>query len=233
MSINAAIDRDGTGATGHGTRMDRMYRVQRHVYDATRAYYLLGRDQLISTLQPPPGGHVLEIGCGTGRNLAKAARLYPDATFTGIDISEEMLKTALHTVSRDNLHSRIALYQADATTLGEHPIIGRRKYDRVFFSYTLSMIPDWELALAQAVSLRADAGHVMVVDFGTGRSLPRPLVVALRKWLDVFDVVPRDTLLAVADRLAAQQGLTNVSRPSHRGYAIHTVIGPNRHENVI
>jgi S-adenosylmethionine-diacylgycerolhomoserine-N-methlytransferase len=26
-------------------RMNRMYRRQRHIYDATRRYYLLGRDQ--------------------------------------------------------------------------------------------------------------------------------------------------------------------------------------------
>ena len=51
--------------------MDRMYRQQRHVYDVTRRYYLLGRDQLIRRLAPARGRHVLEIGCGTGRNLVR------------------------------------------------------------------------------------------------------------------------------------------------------------------
>ena len=51
----------------HAERMDRMYRYQRHIYDLTRKYYLLGRDRLIDELQPPVGGHVLEVGCGTGR----------------------------------------------------------------------------------------------------------------------------------------------------------------------
>src|SRR5690242_4413087 len=32
--------------------MDRLYRRQRHVYDATRKYYLLGRDRLIVRLAP-------------------------------------------------------------------------------------------------------------------------------------------------------------------------------------
>ena len=33
-----------------------MYRRQRHIYDLTRKFYLLGRDELIAELAPPPGG---------------------------------------------------------------------------------------------------------------------------------------------------------------------------------
>ena len=76
-------------------RMNRMYRRQRHIYDATRRYYLLGRDRLIAGLHPAAGASVLEIGCGTGSNLVHAARLYPDARFFGIDISTEMLTSAI------------------------------------------------------------------------------------------------------------------------------------------
>ena len=54
--------------------MDRIYHRQRRYYDFTRKYYLLGRDRLIEGLAPPPGGRVLEIGCGTARNLVAAAR---------------------------------------------------------------------------------------------------------------------------------------------------------------
>ena len=53
----------------HRDLMDRIYRHQRHIYDLTRKYYLLGRDELITALAPPGNGSVLEIGCGTGRNL--------------------------------------------------------------------------------------------------------------------------------------------------------------------
>jgi S-adenosylmethionine-diacylgycerolhomoserine-N-methlytransferase len=68
-------------------RMNRMYRRQRHIYNATRRYYLLGRDRLIVGLRPEGGASVLEIGCGTGRNLVLAARLHPKARFFGIDVS--------------------------------------------------------------------------------------------------------------------------------------------------
>ncbi len=57
----------------HGGLMDRVYRRQRHFYDATRKYYLLGRDPMIAGLKPPPGAAVLEIGCGTGRKKTQHA----------------------------------------------------------------------------------------------------------------------------------------------------------------
>src|ERR1700733_2847143 len=71
--------------------MDRTYRHQRHVYDFTRKYYLLGRDPMIAELCPGDGDRVLEIGCGTGRNLTAAARRFPGAHFFGVDVSNAML----------------------------------------------------------------------------------------------------------------------------------------------
>src|ERR1700676_1382866 len=88
-------------------RMNRMYRRQRHIYDGTRRYYLLGRDQLIAGLKPAAGASVLEIGCGTGRNLVCAAQLYPDARFFGIDVSTEMLTSAISAISRRGLEDRV------------------------------------------------------------------------------------------------------------------------------
>jgi S-adenosylmethionine-diacylgycerolhomoserine-N-methlytransferase len=57
--------------------MDGVYRRQRHFYDLTRKYYLLGRDRMIAGLGVPPNGTVLELGCGTGRNIILAARHHP------------------------------------------------------------------------------------------------------------------------------------------------------------
>ena len=60
--------------------MDDMYRRQRHIYDLSRKFYLLGRDEAIARLRPAPGDKVLEIGCGTGRNLIKLAQAYPEGS---------------------------------------------------------------------------------------------------------------------------------------------------------
>ena len=98
---------DPNAQGGHAEAMDRMYRVTRHVYDATRKYYLLGRDRLIRQIDLPGSGRILEMGCGTGRNLIAAAEACPNAEIYGIDISEEMLKTARAQIAAAGLSDRI------------------------------------------------------------------------------------------------------------------------------
>ena len=104
--------------------MDRMYRRQRHVYDLSRKFYLLGRDEAITHLRPAPGDKVLEIGCGTGRNLIKLAQAYPEARLFGVDVSQEMLATAAASSARAGLVSRIALFPADATAFNAWGLVG-------------------------------------------------------------------------------------------------------------
>ncbi len=170
-----AFEQAASGAeeADHGQAMDRMYRLQRHVYDATRKYYLLGRDQLVADLCVPPGGQVLEMGCGTGRNLLKVARHYPLARVYGIDISSEMLKTAQTSLAKSADRGRIAIACADATDFDPAKAFGVARFDRVFFSYTLSMIPDWQTALAQAFAMLSPDGELHIVDFGQSEGLPR------------------------------------------------------------
>ncbi len=55
-------------------KMDGMYRRQRYFYDLTRKYYLLGRDRLIAEMHVRAGENILEVGCGTGRNLLILAK---------------------------------------------------------------------------------------------------------------------------------------------------------------
>ena len=134
----------------HAGLMDEVYRGQRHIYDLTRKYYLLGRDRLIAEMDVPDGGTVLEIGCGTGRNLAQIAKKWPQARLYGLDISEEMLKSATLNLRRAGCVDRTELGQADASRFDAISLFGRARFDRIMFSYTLSMIPDWQGALRQA-----------------------------------------------------------------------------------
>ncbi len=138
--------------------MDRHYRYQRFVYDLTRRHYLLGRDTLIGGLVPPDGGSVLEIGCGTARNLIHAARRYPDVRLFGIDISAAMLETAGKHVAAAGLAGRIRLAQDDATTFDTEATFGIGRFDRIFISYALSMIPGWHDVLDRAAGGSGPAG---------------------------------------------------------------------------
>ena len=111
--------------SGHGQLMDGVYRYQRHIYDLTRKYYLLGRDGLIADLNPPAGGAVLEIGCGTGRNLIAVGKAWPKARLYGVDISEAMLDTARASVARAGMADRVTLAQGDACGFDPQALFGR------------------------------------------------------------------------------------------------------------
>ncbi|WCM26146.1 class I SAM-dependent methyltransferase [Sphingomonas sp. QA11] len=204
---------------GHAGHMDAIYRTQRHFYDLTRKYYLLGRDRLIRELAPPPGGSVIEIGCGTGRNLIVAARAWPNARYFGIDISEAMLETARKNVAKAGLADRIVFAQGDATAFDAQALFGTAQFDRVFQSYTLSMIPDWLGAIREGAGKVAPGGRLDIVDFGQQEGLPRAFHRLLLAWLAKFDVSPRAKLWSAVQAAAAAQGLSATFQPLYRGYA--------------
>jgi S-adenosylmethionine-diacylgycerolhomoserine-N-methlytransferase len=205
-------------------RMNRMYRRQRHIYDGTRRYYLLGRDRLIANLQPNAGASVLEIGCGTGRNLVHAARLYPEARFFGIDISTEMLTSAISAVSRHGLTSRIRVTHGDATAFDPRPLFGTSSFDHVMISYSLSMIPDWRQVLPAAVGRLKPGGSLHIVDFGDQGRLPGIARTLLRRWLAMFDVTPRDDLERALSVMVKTSGADLKFERPFRGYAQYAVL---------
>jgi S-adenosylmethionine-diacylgycerolhomoserine-N-methlytransferase len=203
--------------------MDRLYRRQRHLYDFTRKYYLLGRDRLIHRLSPPAGSRVLEIGCGTARNLVAAAHTYPDVHLFGIDISAEMLETARHIVEREGLAPYVRLARADAMTFDPALLFGVPGFSRIFVSYALSMMPGWQAVLARAFGWLAPEGELHIVDFGGQERLPGWFRVALRGWLGLFHVEPRDALEHELTLLGLRSGaLTTFERP-YCGYAQYAV----------
>ena len=191
----------------HGALMDKIYRGQRHIYDATRKYYLFGRDRLIGELDLPAGGSVLEIGCGTGRNLALIGQRWPGAELFGLDISAAMLENAAR-----KLGPNATLSRGDACGFDPQALFGRERFDRVVLSFTLSMIPDWRAALTQAAALTTAGGSLHLVDFGDMAGLYWPAPQLLRRWLAHFHVSPRAGLIDSAAAIAAANGLS----PSHR-----------------
>ncbi|WP_169711969.1 class I SAM-dependent methyltransferase [Erythrobacter tepidarius] len=199
--------------TAHAALMDEVYRGQRHIYDLTRKYYLFGRDTLIAGLDATPGMRVLEVACGTGRNLARTGQVWPGVRLFGLDISAEMLKSA-----RAALGSRARLGEGDACAFDPQALLGEPQFERIVLSYSLSMIPDWEAALDHAASLLAPRGALHIVDFGDLAGLPSPLAALLRAWLARFHVTPRKALPDAAARIAAARGLELTSRRGPLGY---------------
>jgi S-adenosylmethionine-diacylgycerolhomoserine-N-methlytransferase len=219
----SAYSRDASWPVEATDRMNRMYRRQRHIYDGTRRYYLLGRDRLIAGLRPDAGASVLEIGCGTGRNLVHAARIYPDVRFFGIDVSTEMLTSAISSISRHKLTKRIRVAHGDATAF-DPQVFGVASFDHVMISYSLSMIPDWRRVLQTAASRLTPGGCLHIVDFGNQERLPGTARVLLKRWLAMFDVTPRDDLeRELSAMVKSAGGDLRFERP-FRGYAQYAVL---------
>ncbi|SNX70228.1 S-adenosylmethionine-diacylgycerolhomoserine-N-methlytransferase [Cereibacter ovatus] len=204
-----------TTTAGHAALMDATYRHQRLIYDATRRYFLLGRDEMIAALHPPPRARILEIACGTGRNLDRIGRRWPDARLFGLDISDQMLRSA-----RRKLGPRAMLAQGDATGFDAERLFGTQGFDRIVISYALSMIPDWRAALLQAARHLAHGGELHLVDFGGQTGLPHWMGAGLRGWIGRFHVSPRPDLDRALAETAAAIGGSSALRPMFRDYAV-------------
>lgn len=165
-----------------------MYRHQRYFYDATRKFYLLGRDQLIERLKVSDNENIAEIGCGTGRNLEILAGRFPKANFFGLDASSEMLRTAAAKLQRAGL-GNVTLRTALAGDLDHLRTFGMAEpFDTIFFSYSISMIPPWREAIGRAISNLKPGGTLHIVDFYDQRDLPIWFRTILRTWLKQFHV---------------------------------------------
>jgi S-adenosylmethionine-diacylgycerolhomoserine-N-methlytransferase len=212
-----------TGTAAATALMNRIYRRQRHIYDLTRRFFLLGRNRLIADLAPGPGDAVLEIGCGTARNLILAARRYPQTQFFGIDVSTNMLTSAIEAIERAGLESRVRVAHADATAFHPRLVFGRERFERIMISYSLSMIPGWQGVLDVALSLLAKGGRLAIVDFGRQERLPVTFRALLRAWLALFHVKPADTLEAeLASRAARDAALATPDLIPGRGTSAST-----------
>lgn len=208
-------------------RMDRMYRLQRHIYDLSRKFYLLGRDHMLDELAVRPGDLVCEVGCGTARNLARLARRHPEARFFGIDASAAMLETARANLARAGVADRVTLAHGLAEDLDPAMFGLERRFDVLLFSYAFSIFPEWRPAAERAVEAVRPGGIVAVVDFGEQQRLPRLFRAGLRRWLKLFGVAPQPALRThFGDLAAAGRGQVE-QRDLLRGYAFTLTFTPS------
>jgi S-adenosylmethionine-diacylgycerolhomoserine-N-methlytransferase len=185
-------------------KMDRMYRGQRYFYDLTRKYYLLGRDRLIWEMNVQAGENILEVGCGTGRNLVILAKKHPATNFFGLDASGEMLKTAQAKIDRENLKNiRLKIALADVFNYKKTFNL-EKPFDAIFFSYSISMIPTWKNSITNVLANLKTGGSFYIVDFYDQKDLPAWFRQILKSWLKQFHVEFRSDLLPHLENLEKQ-----------------------------
>ena len=140
--------------------LEAYYRLHAGIYDLTRWSFLFGRTGIIALLSRLTAPRrILEVGCGTGKNLVKLAKTFPTARITGLDLSPDMLRKA-----QDKAHA--AADRIDFVHRAYDGPTAPGTFDLVLFSYSLSMMnPGWETALAAAREDLRPGGRIGVVDF--------------------------------------------------------------------
>jgi S-adenosylmethionine-diacylgycerolhomoserine-N-methlytransferase len=148
------------------------YALHARIYDATRWTFLFGRERILRrSAQIADPRRILEVGCGTGRNLRSLRRIFPQADITGVDLSGDMLKIARR--KTDGVKLIQQAYEA--------PLTGN--FDLVLFSYALTMFnPGWECALQAAKADLNPGGLLAIVDFSHTR------FSLFRRWMGVNHV---------------------------------------------
>jgi ubiquinone/menaquinone biosynthesis C-methylase UbiE len=145
------------GVTAGYDRMARWYRLAEPAVGLPPGL----RRKAVARLELKPGDSVLEVGCGTGRNL----RLLRDAVgasglVVGVDASAGMLARARRLVSKHDWENVRLMHQdaAELTLDGE--------IDGALFSLSYSVLPSREPVLDNVWSMMRPGGCLVVMDAG-------------------------------------------------------------------
>jgi S-adenosylmethionine-diacylgycerolhomoserine-N-methlytransferase len=164
-----------TGRT-HEERLESFYKGQAGGYDDFRRRLLHGRDELFQSLPATPDGVWVDLGAGTGENAERwGDRLKEFRSAYLVDLSSSLLKVADERIAARGW-TNVSTVHADATQF----VPPEGAADVVTMSYSLTMIPDWFLAVDQAHRMLKPGGTLGVVDFFVARKYPREGLAAHR-----------------------------------------------------
>ncbi len=146
----------------------KVYRFWGHhplLYAASDYLTFLGRPGLIrgraaDALGVSAGGRILEMGCGTGRNLVHLEnRVGSAGRIVAFDYSTDVLSAAGALCRKKGWHN-VTLVQGDAARLET----GETDFDGVLSVLAVSAIPEWKRALERSRELLRPGGVLSVCD---------------------------------------------------------------------
>ena len=140
-----------------------------NLYDEKHSYVFKFGEDVLNLLDPKPGEHILDLGCGTGHltNLIADA----GADVLGIDSSVEMINQARQK------YPGVKFDLADATNFNFE-----KKFDAVFSNAVLHWIPEKDKVVKCVYNCLKNGGR-FVAEFG-GKNNVNNIVSAIRKVLN-------------------------------------------------
>lgn len=148
-------------------RLESFYQGQASHYDEFRKRLLPGRESLFQEIDWTRVKTWCDLGAGTGQNLEFVPGPYRGqlTRVDLVDLSPSLLKVAEKRVQELGYETRAHCVECDVIDF-RCDEEGSSGYDLVTFSYSLTMIPDWFLALENARKLMNPNGaQLAVVDF--------------------------------------------------------------------
>jgi phosphatidylethanolamine/phosphatidyl-N-methylethanolamine N-methyltransferase len=142
------------------------------IYDLVfGAVFDAGRRAAVATAERvcgPSGGHILEVGVGTGLSLPDYASVN---RIVGVDLSEPMLRKAVERVCQHRLANVEALMVMDAARLA----LPDASFDAVVAQYVITVVPDPEATLDEFTRVLKPGGEIVLVNHIGAEDGPRRL----------------------------------------------------------
>ena len=154
------------------------------MYDRLNRVQSLGLDVLwrrralaaLARVAPSPR-RILDLATGTADFALAAARRFPGARVTGVDLTPAMLDVGLRKVEAAGLADRVELQEGDACALACEDGAA----DAVICAFGFRNFPDRAAALREAARVLAPDGHLLVLELFKPRF--RVLAAATAAWM--------------------------------------------------
>ena len=128
-------------------------------------FYQAVHKRMLTYADFPPDGHVLDLGCGTGKLFERLGKRYPQLTGMGLDLSPKMIAQAK---AKNKYSDRLDFIVGNAE---EQPFPGDT-FDAVFNTISFLHYPHPEKVLAEVERVLKPKGQFYLADFGKGELLP-------------------------------------------------------------